>query len=105
MKLGRYYRRDLDLVFANDAGLPLNRPNLLKRQLRPLLKAAGLPALRLYDLRHTHATLLLAAGIHPKVAAERLGHANTRMTLDVYSHVLPGMQGEATQRLGELLFS
>ncbi len=48
--------------------------------------------MRLYDLRHTHATLLLAEGVHPKVAAERLGHATTRLTLDTYSHVLPGMQ-------------
>ena len=61
--------------------------------------------MRLYDLRHTCATLLLAAGENPKVIAERLGHASIRMTLEVYSHVLPTMQRQAADRLEELLFS
>jgi integrase len=51
--------------------------------------------LRLHDLRHSHATYLLAAGVHPKVASERLGHSKVGITLDLYSHVLPGMQAEA----------
>jgi integrase len=55
--------------------------------------------LRLYDLRHSHATLLLANGEHPKVVSERLGHASVTLTLDTYSHVLPGMQEQATERL------
>jgi hypothetical protein len=53
------------------------------------------PPLRLHDLRHSHATYLLAAGVHPKVASERLGHSKVGITLDLYSHVLPGMQAEA----------
>ena len=106
MKLGPAYDRAGDLVFANEAGTPLDLRNVVKRHFKPILKAAGLPAeLRLYDLRHSHATALLAAGVHPKVAAERLGHASTRMTMDVYSHVLPGMQEEATRRIEESLFS
>jgi integrase len=54
---------------------------------------------RLHDLRHSHATHLLASGIHPKVAQERLGHASVAITLDLYSHVLPGMQAEAADRV------
>ena len=105
MKLGPAYARDLDLVFANELGLPLDLRNVVHRYFKPIVKKAKLPGnLRLYDLRHTCATLLLAGGVHPKVVAERLGHASTRMTLDVYSHVLPGMQEEATAQLGRVLF-
>jgi len=99
LALGRHYVRELDLVFANERGLPLDGQNLAHRQLRPLLKQAELPALRLYDLRHTHATLLLGKDVHPKIVAERLGHASTRMTLDVYSHVLPDMQQEVMAKV------
>ncbi len=58
---------------------------------------------RLYDLRHTHATLLLKAGINPKIVSERLGHSSIVLTLDTYSHVLPGMQDEADSKLGGML--
>ncbi|CAN5493137.1 hypothetical protein BH24DEI1_BH24DEI1_09520 [soil metagenome] len=58
-----------------------------------------------YDLRHTHATLLLKAGVHPKIVSERLGHSNISLTLDTYSHVLPGMQDEAADKLNAMLFS
>jgi integrase len=82
----------------------LERQNLLHRHFRPALKAAGLPTtLRLYDLRHSAATLLLAARVHPKVASERLGHASITMTLDTYSHVMPDMQREASDKMEELL--
>ena len=78
---------------------------MVKRHFKPALERAQLSStIRLYDLRHTHATALLAAGVHPKVAAERLGHSSTRQTLDTYSHVLPGMQEEATRRIEESLF-
>ena len=55
--------------------------------------------LRLHDLRHTHATQLLSQGVHPKIVSERLGHATVAITLDTYSHVLPGMQEEAAQKI------
>jgi integrase len=55
--------------------------------------------MRLHDLRHSHATHLLASGVHPKVAQERLGHSSVAITLDLYSHVLPGMQAEAADRV------
>ncbi len=81
----------------------LESRNITSRHFKPAVRAAGLSAdLRLYDLRHTHATLLLAEGVHPKVAAERLGHSTTRQTLDTYSHVLPGMQEEATAKIDHL---
>jgi integrase len=94
-----------DLLFSNSEGSPLNRNNIIKRHYKPALLAAGLRAdARLYDLRHTCATLLLLAGINPKVVSERLGHASTQLTMDVYSHVLPGMQEEATSQLERMLY-
>ena len=58
-----------------------------------------LPQIRLHDLRHSHATHLLAEGTHPKIAQERLGHSSVGITLDLYSHVLPGMQGDAIAKV------
>lgn len=72
--------------------------------IKELLKKENLPDIRLYDLRHTCATLLLAAGENPKVVSERLGHASITLTLDTYSHVLPDMQKQATDKLEEMLF-
>lgn len=59
----------------------------------------GFPRLRFHDLRHTHATQLLASGVHPKVVQERLGHSTIAVTMDIYSHVTPGMQSEAVAKL------
>ncbi len=103
IRLGPNYR-DNDLIFANDLGDPLLIQNVRRRHFNPLLKAAGLPKIRLYDLRHTSATLLLASGEHPKVVAERLGHSSTNLTLDTYSHVLPGMRKAATAKIEGLMF-
>lgn len=96
---------DLGLVFAGEDGQPLDERNLVRRHFKPILQAAGLPGdLRLYDLRHTCATLLLAAGVNPKIVAERLGHASVTITLDTYSHVLPTLQRDATDRLEAILY-
>ena len=93
------------LVFVGDGGEPLHANNLGRRNLPRILKQAGLGEdFRLYDLRHTCATLMLLAGVHPKVVSERLGHASVKITLDTYSHVLPTMQREATEKLGGLLY-
>ena len=82
----------------------MNQKNLISRSFKPLLKRAGLPrTVRLHDLRHTCATLLLVKGVHPKIVQELLGHANISITLDTYSHVLPNMQGEATAAMQEAL--
>ena len=104
LRQGPEYSADLDLVFANGRGDPLDYRVVVQRHFKPIVKAAGLEPLRPYDLRHTCATLLLAGGEHPKVVAERLGHSSTVMTMDVYSHVLPDMQEAAADKLEGLLF-
>jgi integrase len=62
-------------------------------------QASDLPRIRFHDLRHTHATQLLSNGVHPKMAEERLGHSSVGITLDLYSHVLPGMQEDAAAKV------
>ena len=74
------------------------------RHFNKIVKKAGLPIIRLYDRRHTTATLLLSAGLNPKVVSERLGHASIVLTLDTYSHVLPTMQQDATDKIERLMF-
>ncbi len=96
---------DLDLVFANRDGRPLNENNLVNRHFKHVLRAARLdPKLRLYDLRHTCATMLLADGENVKTVSERLGHASIVLTLQTYAHVLPTMQQGAADRLQRILF-
>lgn len=97
--------QDHGLVFCQVNGKPLDPHNMLKRSFKRLLKKAGITKdLHLHDLRHSCATLLLKQGVHPKVVQERLGHSNITMTLDLYSHVLPGLQREAGEKLEALLF-
>jgi len=67
------------------------------------LAKAGLPKIRFHDLRHTSATLLLSAGVHPKVVQERLGHSQISMTMDLYSHALPSMQEDAAEKMNGIL--
>jgi integrase len=87
-KLSAEEYTDQDFVFANEVGEPLDEKNVVRRHFKPLLAKAGLPAdIRLYDLRHTCATLLLSRGENPKIVSERLGHASVTLTLDTYSHV------------------
>ena len=69
------------------------------------VKAAGLPKIPLKDLRHTHATILLASGVSPKVIQERLGHAQIMITLDTYAHAIPAMHAEATAKAAALIDS
>ena len=91
------------LVFTGTQGAALRKNNLLRRWYHPLIKKAGLPRMRFHDLRHTHATLLLSQGIHPKVVQERLGHSSVMMTLDTYSHVTSSLQAEAAVQLDAAL--
>lgn len=93
-----------DLVFKTTCGNPINSDSLAKH-FKSILEMAGLPAIRLYDLRHTAATLSLAAGVPPKVVSEQLGHASAALTLDTYAHVLPHMQDEAAAKCETLLFA
>lgn len=105
LSLGQAYQNN-DFVFATEIGTPILTSNLTRRHYKPILKKAELSEkIRLYDLRHSCATLLLSAGISPKVIAERLGHSTIVLTLDTYSHVLPSMQEDATNELEQLLFA
>jgi integrase len=102
VRLGADYR-DQGLVFATQTGAPLI-PRDVVRAFKRLLVHAGLPAaIRWYDLRHGHATALLVAGVHPKVASERLGHSSVTLTLDTYSHVLEGMDADAAMKVQQAI--
>lgn len=89
-------------VFAHVDGRPLHPDSITKRFIR-LCAQSGLPALTPHGLRHTHATLLLQAGIHPKVVQERLGHSTISVTYDTYTHSVPGLQDDAAERAARLL--
>ena len=89
-------------VFTQSNGRPVE-PDKVSLDFAIIVRKAGLPHLTLHGLRHAHATLALSAGVNPKVVSERLGHASTAITMDVYSHVLPGIQEEAAQAVEDLL--
>src|SRR5262249_32664712 len=90
-------------AFCDSQGGYLRISNLHRSSFKPILLRAKLPALRLYDLRHTCATLLLLANEPAKVVSERLGHSSITLTLDTYSHVLPTMQRRAADTMGRIL--
>jgi integrase len=92
--------KDDDLVFSTPDGKPL-RPNTVTRAWTMLAARAGVKVIRLHDARHTHASLMLKQGIHPKIVQERLGHSTIAVTLDTYSHVAPGLQEAAAKRFDE----
>lgn len=89
----------VDWVFCNRVGNPLVRSCFYHYSFLPLGKRTKLPAFRFHDLRHTSATLLLSAGVHPKIVQERLGHSAIGMTMDTYSHIMPTMQKEAAAKM------
>jgi len=94
-----------DLVFTSHRGGPIHETKFVGRYFKPLLRSACLPNIRLYDLRHTAATLALAAGVSLKIVNEQLGHASVAFTLEIYSHVLPHMQDTAAKKVEELLMA
>ena len=91
-----------DLVFANHEGKPID-PGVLSHNFGKVAKKAGLQGVRFHDLRHTFASLMLLSGAKPKVISEALGHASVAFTMDVYSHIIEGMQSEAMALLDEVL--
>ena len=100
LEAGTHYNRGADLVFPNDVGGLLDPRNIVNRHFKPALAAAKLsPAIRLYDLRHSHATLLLHEGVNVKAVSARLGHASAAMTLDRYAHALPAAEAQAVAAL------
>jgi integrase len=114
MKLKHLYKQELlanrpmykdnGLVICTSLGTPLSPRNLL-RSFYSLIEKAEVKKIRFHDLRHTHASLMLKQGVNPKIVSERLGHANVRITLDTYSHLLPNLQKETAQKFGELFYS
>jgi integrase len=109
LRLGKRWV-DQDLVFARgslwlrsggQAGGPLD-PERISTSFRTAVARSGVPAIRLHDLRHTWASLALRAGVHPKVVQERLNHANISITLDIYSHVVKGMDAAAAATVAGL---
>jgi integrase len=94
--------KDGDLVFSQFDGKPL-MPDSVTHAWIKLVRRTGVKPIRLHDARHTHASLMLKQGIHPKIVQERLGHASIQITLDTYSHVAPGLQEIAAKRFDELL--
>lgn len=101
LAVGAGYRDDA-LVFALLDGSVIH-PDTASYQFEQRLERLKLPRIRLHDLRHSHATLALEAGVHPKVVQERLGHANIGITLATYSHVTPAMQADAAERVASLI--
>ena len=91
-----------DYLFPWKDGQPF-RPDSVTQVFRRAAKKLGFTRLRFQDTRHTHASLLLLTGAHPKIVSERLGHASVAFTLDTYSHVLPGLQQAAADRLDQLM--
>lgn len=95
---------DNDLVIATKTGKPIGPRNLL-RSFDRIIAQNDLRKIRFHDLRHTHATMMLLAGVHAKIVSERLGHSSIKITLDTYSHVLPNMQEQAIHQFENLLGS
>jgi integrase len=89
-------------VFTKRDGSPVY-PGSLTRSFSAFMRQHRFQQIRLHDLRHSHATHLLAAGVHPKIAQERLAHSSVGITLDTYSHVLPGMQEDAVAKIDAAL--
>ena len=94
--------KDDDLVFSQVDGKPL-LPNTVTHAWIKIVRRTGLEGVRLHDARHSHASLMLKQGTHPKIVSERLGHANIGITLDTYSHILPGLQEAAADRFDKMV--
>ncbi|MBI4303956.1 MAG: site-specific integrase [Chloroflexi bacterium] len=95
---------DDNLVFCRPDGKPL-LPNSISHAWTKLASRTGLKGVRLHDARHSHASLMLKQGVHPKIVQERLGHASIQITLDTYSHVAPGLQQAAANRFDDIVIA
>lgn len=99
--LGEAYE-DHNLVVCTSKGTPIIPSNFRRHFIR-MIKESGVPKIRFHDMRHTHATIMLQLGEHPKVVSERLGHSRTSVTLDTYSHVIPNIQADAAKKFSNAL--
>lgn len=95
-------RRRSELIFPSERGYPLRKSNFIRKVWDPIRNVAGVKGLRFHILRHTAASLLLAENVHPKIVSEMLGHSSIRVTLDLYSHLIPTLQGTAAQAFDRL---
>jgi integrase len=95
---------DLNLVFPNGAGGPINYSNMVRRHYHPALEAAGLPRIRFHDLRHTYASLMISHGENIKYIQNQLGHSSPTVTLNVYAHLMKPTNQEAVCRLENAIF-
>ena len=95
-------RSNTGYVFTQSDGSPVD-PDMISKEFPKLVKAQGLSRLGFHGLRHAHASLALLAGVSPKVISERLGHSSIAVTMDIYSHCMPGMQAEAALAVEDLL--
>nr|WP_083426398.1 site-specific integrase [Thermoactinomyces sp. DSM 45891] len=101
LQLGMSYG-DFDLVVCTSLGTPMI-PENLRRHYNRMISECGIKKIRFHDLRHTHASIMLQLGEHPKVVSERLGHSRTSVTLEIYSHVIPGIQEKAAEKFSHAL--
>jgi integrase len=103
LRVGEAWSNTSDLVFTNEVGEPVH-PSAFSYSFESFVRHSGVPKIRLHDLRHTYATVALAAGVHPKIVSERLGHATIAVTLDLYSHVTPAIDAEAAALVASKIF-
>ncbi len=96
---------ELDLVFPNNSGKPINYSNMVSRHFAPVIKKAGLPQIRFHGLRHTYASLLIEQGENIKYIQSQLGHSSPTVTLNIYAHLIKPVNQEAPRRLEEIIFS
>jgi integrase len=89
-------------VFPGEGDGPFN-PASCSTTFDGLVARAGVPRIRVHDLRHTYATIALRTGVHPAIVSERLGHSSIAITIDLYSHAVPGLQREAAGVVGDLI--
>lgn len=94
--------RTQGLIFTTRTGTPISPRNLI-REFKKIISGAGLPDINLHGLRHSHASLLLASGVNPKLVQERLGHASIALTLSTYSHSIPSLQYQVAEKLDEVM--
>jgi integrase len=103
-RMASRFKGDDELVFPNERGGPVDAGNFVRREFKTALRRANLPEIRWHDLRHTFASLLIAAGEHPKLVSEQLGHSSTAITMDRYGHLFDQSYGDASDRLETVLY-
>jgi len=95
---------ELDLVFPNEVGNPMDCRNIVNREFEGAFRRAGLRKIRFHDLRHTFASLLIDRGEHPKYIQTQIGHSSINVTMDIYGHLMKVVNQDAAKRLDEAVF-